>query len=96
MAFNTSCPSCSKSILPSNNTPVLQRLCEQNRYEEICEFMASGNNVNILLYPIYTSPLHIAAKAGSKETVLTLLGHGAFPNILNLEKRSPFHEVKYI
>jgi ankyrin repeat protein len=58
--------------------------------------MASGNNVNILLYPAYTSPLHIAATAGSKEAVLTLLGHGAFPNILNLEKNSPFHEVKYI
>ncbi|OMJ84701.1 hypothetical protein SteCoe_14159 [Stentor coeruleus] len=93
MATNTSCPCCSKSFSKTDKVSHLQILCEQNRYDEICEYISNGNNVNVLLYPKYSSPLHIAAASGNKETILTLLSHGAYPNICNIHNRTPFHEA---
>ena len=60
----------------------------------ICALLTAGYNANSILFPSYSTPLHIAATSGSKESVVVLLFHGAIPDICNNEGKTAFHQVK--
>ena len=93
---NTACPCCKSSFTTSSPVSLLHKHCESNNYSEVCALITTGHNVNSILFPSYSTPLHIAAFFGSKETVLTLLSHGAIPDICNNEGKTAFHQVKII
>ena len=90
------CPCCKHSSPASSSVSILHEHCAHNNYTAVCELLKSGHNVNSILYPSYSTPLHIAALAGCKETVLTLLSHGAVPDICDSEGRNAFHRVRNI
>lgn len=90
------CPCCKDLCPGASSASILHEHCANNKFESVCELLKSGHNVNSMLYPCYSTPLHIAALAGCKETVLTLLSHGAVTDICDGEGRNAFHQVRNI
>jgi ankyrin repeat protein len=90
------CLCCLKPFSRTYPVSVLHEFCEKNNYIEVCASILSENSVNTILYPSYSTPLHIAALSGSKETVLVLLSHGALPDVCNKEGKTPFHQVNFM
>ena len=93
---NSACPCCMKSLANPSRVSVLHELCKTNNFTEVCNMISLGENVNTIFYSNYSTPLHVAATSGSKETVLVLLCHGAFPDIFNKDKKTALHLVKII